>query len=101
MKDALEQVRAHYMSRPMSGNRIQQKGVRGHVHRAAHIVTAAVRATCLQSKAAAPGLVNGVIKLGNDLPAAAAAPPAYLARRAGRYKLNATTEMFVRAPEKS
>lgn len=67
------------------------------IHRTAHIVTAAVSATWRQFKLAAAGFVNGVSKLGSD----PAAPPAYLARRAGRYKLNATTEMFVKAPLKS
>lgn len=74
---------------------------KGHIRRAAHNVTKPVSATCLQFRPAAAGFVKGVSRLGSALLAAAAAPPAYLARRAGRYRLRATMLMLVMAPEKS
>lgn len=46
----------------------------------AHIVTAAVSVTWRQFSVAALGFVNGARRLGSD----PGAPPAYLARRAGR-----------------
>lgn len=71
------------------------------VRLAAHSVTKPVSATCLQFRLAAAGFVKGVSRLGSALPAAVAAPPAYLARSAGRYRLRATILMLVRAPERS
>jgi hypothetical protein len=68
----------------------------------AHIDTAVLRTTCLQFRPLGPPLpVNVSKRLGKGGLAVPASDAAALTRSAGRYKLKAVTERYVRDPERS
>lgn len=67
--------------------------------RVAQMLTAALKATCLQLRPPLPA--NAASMLGQAGLAAPTAAAAALARMVGRYKLNAVQDMYVREPERS
>lgn len=68
------------VSQVVTGEGMKEGGGEEVIRLIAQMVTAAVSVTWRQFKVAAPGFVNGARRLGS----APGAPPAYLARRAGK-----------------